>query len=626
MKIRRWYIDGFGIFHDTEVADLPDGLTVLVGPNEAGKSTLLDFLRWMLFASNKSRKVKPLHGGRLGGRLWLEGPSGIYQISRYEISAKKLQSDITRPDGEPGTAAELIDQLGRADQTLFETVYAFSQFELQSFANLNQEQVRIRLFSSSITGAGRTAAEVLETLKKERDSLLKTRSGRIYELVKAIKEVQRRIAQARARASSYPQLYAATLAAEAEVERLENEVMLAKAQRAELEHLQRQRLRQLSELQANCTDHVRELTSLECSIPVRQALLGFPRWTLELIMGTSAIAVSLAIWRWLVGDRLGAAIFGFSGILGLLSSGILFTMKRRQRRNARDLEIRMRKDSALVHAKIRDLAEDLADMKQRAQLQEQIRSLEAQIAARIGSGELTQALRNELTTGEIACWDLALAASELQVTALQNERNSKIEARYEVRLALKDLEATADVVTLETQQEALLEQMRQAIRSYQVLSLAQRLIEHTLARFEEDQQPAVLNNAAALFSQVTQGEYSKLQQRENTLYIIDRFGGQRGPEVLSTGTAQELYVCLRLSLIQNNIERGISLPVIMDDVFVNFDPERVRRMAAIMAAFAASQQILLFTSQPALANMLEAELPSLKRIELSRYAGAAGPA
>ena len=44
VKIAGWHIEGFGIFQDFEVR-LSDGLTVFLGPNEAGKSTLLGFLR-----------------------------------------------------------------------------------------------------------------------------------------------------------------------------------------------------------------------------------------------------------------------------------------------------------------------------------------------------------------------------------------------------------------------------------------------------------------------------------------------------------------------------------------------------------------------------------------------------
>ena len=49
MRIRGWSIEGFGRLANFSVVGLPDGLTVLHGANEAGKSTLLEFLRCILF-------------------------------------------------------------------------------------------------------------------------------------------------------------------------------------------------------------------------------------------------------------------------------------------------------------------------------------------------------------------------------------------------------------------------------------------------------------------------------------------------------------------------------------------------------------------------------------------------
>src|SRR2546428_10204776 len=80
MRIEGWQIEGFGVFRDWEVRGLSPGLTVFLGPNEAGKSTLLAFLRGALFGfpGRRSRwpQYPPLAGGRHGGRLFLGGPAG----------------------------------------------------------------------------------------------------------------------------------------------------------------------------------------------------------------------------------------------------------------------------------------------------------------------------------------------------------------------------------------------------------------------------------------------------------------------------------------------------------------------------------------------------------------------
>ena len=71
MRIDGWQIEGFGIFRDREIRGLSPKLTVFLGPNEAGKSTLLGFLRAVLFGFPSRRSRMPqyplLRGGRHGG-------------------------------------------------------------------------------------------------------------------------------------------------------------------------------------------------------------------------------------------------------------------------------------------------------------------------------------------------------------------------------------------------------------------------------------------------------------------------------------------------------------------------------------------------------------------------------
>src|SRR5690554_7710175 len=78
MKIDKLYIDGFGVFHDKNIQGFSKKINVLYGPNEAGKSTLLDFIRFTLFEYPRFQKERrtPLMGGTHGGRIWLSNSTG----------------------------------------------------------------------------------------------------------------------------------------------------------------------------------------------------------------------------------------------------------------------------------------------------------------------------------------------------------------------------------------------------------------------------------------------------------------------------------------------------------------------------------------------------------------------
>jgi len=71
MRMVEFHIEGFGRFADLSFADIPPGLTVIRGDNEAGKSTLLAFLRAVLFGLPFSKTIE----SRSGPKTWT--PSGI---------------------------------------------------------------------------------------------------------------------------------------------------------------------------------------------------------------------------------------------------------------------------------------------------------------------------------------------------------------------------------------------------------------------------------------------------------------------------------------------------------------------------------------------------------------------
>ena len=56
MKITGLHVDGFGVWSELEVDRLNEGVNVLYGPNEAGKTTLLEFVRSVLYGFSPARR------------------------------------------------------------------------------------------------------------------------------------------------------------------------------------------------------------------------------------------------------------------------------------------------------------------------------------------------------------------------------------------------------------------------------------------------------------------------------------------------------------------------------------------------------------------------------------------
>ncbi|MFH0980079.1 MAG: AAA family ATPase [Planctomycetota bacterium] len=90
MRIETLHIDNFGVFRDMRLTRLPPGLVLIQGDNEAGKSTLLWFLRGLLFGFPDGRSRDPRYvladGATHGGRLEVVADNGDeYTISRRGV-------------------------------------------------------------------------------------------------------------------------------------------------------------------------------------------------------------------------------------------------------------------------------------------------------------------------------------------------------------------------------------------------------------------------------------------------------------------------------------------------------------------------------------------------------------
>ena len=65
---------------------------------------------------------------------------------------------------------------------------------------------------------------------------------------------------------------------------------------------------------------------------------------------------------------------------------------------------------------------------------------------------------------------------------------------------------------------------------------------------------------------------------------------------MSRGTREQLFLSLRLALASSYARRGSPLPLVLDDVLVNFDADRAKAAAAVLRDFAAEgHQLLVFT-------------------------------
>ena len=152
MKLEELFLDGFGRFHQRAISPVEGRVTVFHGPNEAGKSTLLAFIRTVLFGfprQGRDDHYPPLVGGRHGGRMRLSEDDGqVYTLERY--AGNRGGSIAIRNDaGEPLDPGEFMPRItGGAAPAVFNNVFAFGLDELQQPGLLDDSSVNESIYSA----------------------------------------------------------------------------------------------------------------------------------------------------------------------------------------------------------------------------------------------------------------------------------------------------------------------------------------------------------------------------------------------------------------------------------------------------------------------------------------------
>ena len=213
MRIRAFHIDAFGVLSQVTVDDLPRGMGIFLGNNEAGKSTCLEFFRTVLTGypaprTKESRKSWASGGQNQGGSLHLETEDGaILRLSRRPGPAGGVPA-LFDAVGNPVDMAELDRLMGGVTREVYRSIYGFSLSELQSFESLDSEAVRNALYGASFGLGLRSPGAALARLENAMDEVFKPRgkTGTLNVALRRWEEVRVELREAEEEAARYDAL------------------------------------------------------------------------------------------------------------------------------------------------------------------------------------------------------------------------------------------------------------------------------------------------------------------------------------------------------------------------------------------------------------------------------------
>ena len=185
---------------------------------------------------------------------------------------------------------------------------------------------------------------------------------------------------------------------------------------------------------------------------------------------------------------------------------------------------------------------------------------------------------------------------------------------------------SAEIAEIEAQLALARARLDRHRRELAKLVIADDLLRASLEAFRAEHQPVVLRRAGALMAQVSVGSYTSLEiDDDDQVLLVDSTGGRRPVAQLSSGTRDLLYIVLRLSLAEDLSRHYAAIPIVLDDLLVNLDAERADQLACVLAAFAATHQVIVMTCRAETVALLQQHAADARIIELLRYAGRGTP-
>lgn len=172
-------------------------------------------------------------------------------------------------------------------------------------------------------------------------------------------------------------------------------------------------------------------------------------------------------------------------------------------------------------------------------------------------------------------------------------------ALYSEQLARSQGELTAlgDLTAVEEERKATEEAIARQEEQYTALTLALETLTQANATLQSRFSPAVNQTAGEIMARLTGGRYSALSFTRDFQALADSGLGLHGSQFLSQGTADQVYLALRLAICQLTFFQEELPPLVLDDALVTFDDQRLGYALELFSQLSRDRQVILFTCQ-----------------------------
>lgn len=261
-------------------------------------------------------------------------------------------------------------------------------------------------------------------------------------------------------------------------------------------------------------------------------------------------------------------------------------------------------------------ADDLPMIEQAAReyqdLQASVRDLENQLGLLAGDQPI-DAFVQAAGDQQAAILEVKIEQKEAELRELREKLSQSQQQLGAVQHELNLMDGSARASELMQSIQFSAGHISREVQVYAQTKVASLILRRAIDHYRQENQSPVLAFAEKYFAELSGEEYRGLKvdydtKGKSTLFGLRSDGGEVPAGVMSTGTADALYLSLRLASLEHQLGHGTPIPLIVDDCLVQLDDRRAAAALQALSQLSEKTQVILFTHHRHLQDLAEQTL------------------
>ncbi len=604
MKINKIKINSYGKLKEKEI-ELKDGINIIYGKNESGKSTLLNFIVNSFYGISKNKKGKeysdvekytPWLGEEFSGKLEYE----LNNKNKYEIyrDFKKKNPKIFNENMEDISKEFNIDkskgneffyEQTKVDEELFLSTVVVGQQEVKLG---KQEQNILVQKIANLVGTGDDNVSYKRAIDRINRRLLdeigtqRSREKPINIINKKIEDLEQKKQELEKYEDIKYEIEENKNKLEEEISDLNNKNNLLKEIKIinEKEKIEKEKIKIKENIKK---ENIEKIKLIKEKINKNK----------KIIITFIFLLIINFLQFIFIKNKLINYIFLLTVPMTLIYFIISKNKLNKKIKKQKNIDENNLKNIEKINLEINNLNNEINLLeKNNNNLEKEINNLKSNLNLKINleKEKIKNKYLNKIEKSEIINF-INLENINYEIEKLQNEINNKKIRSHTLELDQKNIEPKLD--NLSKIEEELVNN-NERMSTLNKLNLSFELAKEILAESYEEMRntvtPKFTQELSKNISEITEKKYSKIMFNDEQGLIVELESGNYVPaSKLSIGTIDQLYLSLRLSMIDELSEEN--LPIILDEAFAYYDTERLTNILKYLDEKYKTHQIILFT-------------------------------